>query len=358
MKGSEKAFVMYVNNYKIKAIKAEDAGINLVLSFSSLLMQSTSPVTFAGVQSVRNINVKYFDRKFREHRRKKVLKVDLPDFELQRRRDKMTPDEIRSEMKAKGIVPPFKWSERTMFVSCTAGVFEQYVPPEGDGKKSIVSMEGAKQIASQVEKRGKSMLGIRKIRKFDEAFDVHDFSLAAQNIYVEVNEKLTNIKENEYRLHDLVTEYCYPLMVENMRLKTIRWSFIKSLEPPRVVHARSTSTTSDENIFAQITVRFHSQQTLAMYDRFGRLMHGSEVVAKDVLEYVVFEKHLANNYGAWRIHSKIIPDWMPPKEPSKITFVKPQLPPELQSEETESEKKIITKEEVAASNESKSQLVT
>ncbi|KAG1683306.1 putative 39S ribosomal protein L45, mitochondrial [Nymphon striatum] len=304
---------------------------------NSLLMQSTSPVTFAGVQSVRNINVKYFDRKFREHRRKKVLKVDLPDFELQRRRDKMTPDEIRSEMKAKGIVPPFKWSERTMFVSCTAGVFEQYVPPEGDGKKSIVSMEGAKQIASQVEKRGKSMLGIRKIRNLT---------------------KLSIIKENEYRLHDLVTEYCYPLMVENMRLKTIRWSFIKSLEPPRVVHARSTSTTSDENIFAQITVRFHSQQTLAMYDRFGRLMHGSEVVAKDVLEYVVFEKHLANNYGAWRIHSKIIPDWMPPKEPSKITFVKPQLPPELQSEETESEKKIITKEEVAASNESKSQLVT
>ncbi|KAG1683309.1 putative 39S ribosomal protein L45, mitochondrial [Nymphon striatum] len=318
---------------------------------NSLLMQSTSPVTFAGVQSVRNINVKYFDRKFREHRRKKVLKVDLPDFELQRRRDKMTPDEIRSEMKAKGIVPPFKWSERTMFVSCTAGVFEQYVPPEGDGKKSIVSMEGAKQIASQVEKRGKSMLGIRKIRNLTK------LSMCMIFLWL-LKISMLNIKENEYRLHDLVTEYCYPLMVENMRLKTIRWSFIKSLEPPRVVHARSTSTTSDENIFAQITVRFHSQQTLAMYDRFGRLMHGSEVVAKDVLEYVVFEKHLANNYGAWRIHSKIIPDWMPPKEPSKITFVKPQLPPELQSEETESEKKIITKEEVAASNESKSQLVT
>ena len=28
--------------------------------------------------------------------------------------------------------------------------------------------------------------------------------------------------------------------------------------------------------------------------RFGRLIHGSEVVAKDVLEYVVFEKHLSN----------------------------------------------------------------
>ena len=45
--------------------------------------------------------------------------------------------------------------------------------------------------------------------------------------------------------------------------------------------------------------------------RFGRLIHGSEAVAKDVLEYCVFEKHLSNVYGTWRLHGKIIPDWMP-----------------------------------------------
>lgn len=63
-------------------------------------------------------------------------------------------------------------------------------------------------------------------------------------------------------------------------------------------------------------------QSLAIYDRFGRLMHGSEIIAKDVLEYVVFEKHLSNQYGVWRIHAKIIPDWLPPKEPSRATFKK------------------------------------
>lgn len=50
-------------------------------------------------------------------------------------------------------------------------------------------------------------------------------------------------------------------------------------------------------------------------------MHGSEIIAKDVLEYVVFEKHIANEYGRWRIHGKIIPDWLPPREPSKRTFI-------------------------------------
>lgn len=50
-----------------------------------------------------------------------------------------------------------------------------------------------------------------------------------------------------------------------------------------------------------------------------------------MLEYVVFEKHLANEYGTWRIHDKIIPDWLPPKEPSATTYKKPkevQNPPE------------------------------
>ncbi|KAG0721860.1 putative 39S ribosomal protein L45, mitochondrial [Chionoecetes opilio] len=60
--------------------------------------------------------------------------------------------------------------------------------------------------------------------------------------------------------------------------------------------------------------------TLAVYDRFGRLHHGSEVVARDVLEYVVFEKHVANTYGSWRVHDKIIPDWMPPKQPVRKTY--------------------------------------
>lgn len=49
-------------------------------------------------------------------------------------------------------------------------------------------------------------------------------------------------------------------------------------------------------------------------------MHGSEVVARDVLEYVVFEKHLANTYGLWRIHDKIIPEWMPPRQPTQRTY--------------------------------------
>ena len=62
-------------------------------------------------------------------------------------------------------------------------------------------------------------------------------------------------------------------------------------------------------------------KTLAVYDRFGRLSYGDEKLAKNVLEYVVFEKHMTNMYGVWRVHDKIVPEWSEPKMPILKTYV-------------------------------------
>merc|ERR1719402_547282 len=140
---------------------------------------------------------------------------------------------------------------------------------------------------------------------------------------------------DEDKMHKFVTEKAFPEMMNMAKRKTIRWNFIKSLEPAKVVHARCEKILSDENFFGQLTVRFHTQQTLAVYDRFGRLIHGSETVAKDVLEYAVFEKHLSNVYGVWRLHAKIIPDWMPQKEPGRLTYVVPKQKEKQESAEPE-----------------------
>lgn len=65
---------------------------------------------------------------------------------------------------------------------------------------------------------------------------------------------------------------------------------------------------------------------MAIYDRFGRLALGSETLPKNVLEYVVFERHITSPYGSWRLHDKIIPSWAPPKETVMIrSYVKPTL---------------------------------
>lgn len=270
------------------------------------------------IQHVRHRKSKHWNPKFKWLRKMKFIKVELPDFENKKDASEMTEEEIRSKMKEKGLLPSRPWIERPFFISCTGGIFEPYVPPEGDGKTSAISVHGAKQKFEFLEKKSKSMMAIRKIRNFDEDFEKKDFAIQAQEIYINAHTFMAN--KDEKKIQQYVTERAYPEIRHNTIDKTIRWKFLQSLEPPRIVHARCTEVISKDNVFSQLTVRFHTQQILAVYDRFGRLMHGSEILAKDVLEYVVFEKHLSNEYGTWRIHDKIIPDWMPPKEPLPRTY--------------------------------------
>lgn len=74
----------------------------------------------------------------------KILKVDVPDYEFQRRASlgKASPAEVRDELKKLGEAPlRERYSEKPLYISCTGGVLDDYVPPEGDGKASLVSTE-------------------------------------------------------------------------------------------------------------------------------------------------------------------------------------------------------------------------
>ncbi|XP_044265050.1 probable 39S ribosomal protein L45, mitochondrial [Tribolium madens] len=300
------------------------------------LLQDNFPLLL--VPQCRERHTKHWDPKWKSLRRQKVMKVDLPKF--REKPEDLTEDQMRAKLKEHGLLPPRPWVEKPFFISSTGGIFEPYVPPEGDGKISPIHMQGAKQKLQFLEKKSKTMMAIRKIRMFEEEFDTTAFCKEAEEIYVKMHELMA--KKDWENITDYVTERAYPEVIHNVENKTIHWKFIKNIELPRVVHARCTDVITKENVFGQTTVRFHTQQMLAVYDRFGRLMHGSEIIAKDVLEYIVFEKHLANVYGKWRIQGKIIPDWLPPKQPSETTYIKPveETPPTLPAEVPPEEKEI------------------
>lgn len=278
-------------------------------------------------------STKHYDPKFRKQRREKFLKIDLPDFHKLLKESKMPPDEFRMKLKKDGKLPPRTFQERPINISNTGAIFEPFIPPEGDGRSSVVSKEGVKQRYTELEKKGKSLLELRKVRKFEEGFDTKEFAQQALDIFVEAHELLTNIEKNQERLHDLVTERAFPEMVHGLDTKTLRWKFVQSLESPRVVHVRTTEILGKDNLYAQVTVRLHTQQILALYDRFGRLMYGSPDQVRDILEYVVFEKHIANEYGQWRIHGKIVPEWIPPRGALLKTYVKKPFEPLPEIEE-------------------------
>ncbi|XP_060111926.1 large ribosomal subunit protein mL45 [Heteronotia binoei] len=233
----------------------------------------------------------------------------------------LTPEEYNLRARAAGIVVPYERLVRPMNISCTAGIFDPYVPPEGDARISSLSKEGLKQRVEQLKQNATSQLAVRKIKNYIPDFSTKTFAETAQEIFIEAHNNLTNF--NKDKLHALVTERCFPDMVRGNRYKTIRWSFVESLEPPRVVQVRCTDMVNKDNLYGQVTVRMHTRQTLAIYDQFGRLMYGGEEIPKDVLEYVVLERHLVNRYGAWRLHAKIVPPWAPPKDPVMKTVMIP-----------------------------------
>lgn len=236
-----------------------------------------------------------------------------------------------------GLVIPPERLERPIHLACTAGIFDAYVPPEGDARVSSLSREGLSQKTERLKKNVESQLSIRKIKQYDANFKIKDFPEKAKDIFIEAHLCLNNSDHD--RLHTLATENCFPDMVWDLKYKTVRWSFVESLEPSHVVQVRCSSMLNPSNVYGQVTVRMHTRQTLAIYDRFGRLMYGQEDVPKDVLEYVVFEKHLTNPYGSWRMHGKIIPPWAPPKQPilKTVMIPGPQLKPWEDYEEPQGE---------------------
>ncbi|CAL8288933.1 unnamed protein product [Arctogadus glacialis] len=232
-----------------------------------------------------------------------------------------TKADPEARARAAGLVFRQQYVERSINISCTAGIFDPYIPPEGDARLSTLSREGLKQRTEQLRQSAASQLAIRKIKEHDPLFNTKTFPELAQDIFIQAHMALTQF--NKEKLHSLVTERCYPEMTRGNRLKTIRWSFVESLEPPRVVHARCPDMVTKTNLYGQVTLRMHSRQILALYDRFGRLLLGSEDEPKDVLEYLVMERHVVNPYGRWRLHGKIVPAWAPPKDPIMKTVLIP-----------------------------------
>lgn len=199
----------------------------------------------------------------------KVVKVKLPDFKEED--GNLTEEEIRSKLKEVGLQPPRPWVERQFFVSTTGSVFEPYIPPEGDGKVSAITAQGAKQKLQYLEKKSKTMMAIRKIRSYEEEFDTPEFCKLAEDIYIKTHECL--VKGDKETILDYVTEKAYPEIIHNIENKTLHWKFIKNIELPRVVHARCTNLVTDENYFAQITVRFHMQQVRKfLMDSFSHII--------------------------------------------------------------------------------------
>ena len=65
---------------------------------------------------------------------------------------------------------------------------------------------------------------------------------------------------------------------------------------------------------------YFSLKVMAIKDKHGRHIKGSDKEVREVVDYVVFERHLTNKYGKWRVCGKLFPQL-----PRKQNTMQPQL---------------------------------
>jgi len=191
-------------------------------------------------------------------------------------------------------------------IDSTNQIFSSYIPLEK--KNSLVSRQGLGQRWESFKAMLMSTYGVAMIKRKVKPFKAVDFSKIAQQKFIDVN---TALQKNDRHHEEIMKEHATLMIIRALKSqfqnpgKTLYWKFVQEIDRPRIVHARVASIFEKDNLFAQVTVRLHTEQILAVKDRYNRTLTGDATKGKRVIDYVVFERHLNDPYGRWRICGKL-----------------------------------------------------
>ncbi|RTG86061.1 large subunit ribosomal protein L45, partial [Schistosoma bovis] len=245
--------------------------------------------------------------------------------------------DLRRRLRRNGMLPPLLFYDRSINIGHTGTIVDPYIPPDGDGQSSLLSTKRLTILKDNLLNKGKNYKDSSLLKSHEPSFNSKQFAIEAENIYVEAHDLLQNYRQNESRLFELVTEKALVDMTADLKLRTLQWKFVGNIEPPRVVQIRCKELISKGNFYAQVTVRFYTQQILSIYNRFGRLLYGNPDTAVDVLDYVVFERHVSDEYGTWRLHGKV----SHPNSTANYTYIPTQRLFSVNSSTTSESNKLI-----------------
>ncbi|XP_032222441.2 probable 39S ribosomal protein L45, mitochondrial isoform X2 [Nematostella vectensis] len=204
---------------------------------------------------------------------------------------------------AKDMAPSKDNQESALVIDSVGTVVSNYVPL--DKKAFILTPTGIKQRWNAFKMSLWTVYSLAFVRRYCKPFKLREFAKDAQNLFIQVNKALED--KNKRKLEELATGSVYHALRKEFfpPSKQLHWRYVKELERPRVVHARVIPVDSKENLFAQVTVKMNSEQVMAVKDQHGRHIKGSGKTVKKVTDYVVFERHLPNEFGRWRVAGKV-----------------------------------------------------
>ncbi|XP_052803617.1 39S ribosomal protein L45, mitochondrial-like [Mya arenaria] len=279
------------------------------LGLKSLLDDLSSTPAYNYVPVLFNTNSsKHYDLKWRVKRREKTAYYPKDRDQRMKLQEKIANNHnIQSYQSQRSPQFQITLQESRM-------VFDRFVPIEYVDNSIMTNVEKVYTRVSNTKVKVNQMRAKRQIKKYEPNFNMKTIGDELVEIYIEAHNLLPKYRANMQRFTDLVTTHCLEKMSHLTALRTIRWQYNEALERPKVVNVSCQPGYVEGNYIAQVTLRMHSKQTLAIYDQFGRIMYGNENHPTNVLEFIVFEKNISDLYGRWKVHDKVVPKWLTLKQ--------------------------------------------
>ncbi|XP_068749732.1 large ribosomal subunit protein mL45-like isoform X1 [Montipora capricornis] len=213
--------------------------------------------------------------------------------------------------------------DRPMFIDSPGMIFSDYLPIR---RFFFFTPAGLKERWNAFKNGLWTIYSLAHVKKHCKPFKLKEFAKDAQDLYIEVNNAV--MRKDKQRLQDLATSSTYLSLRKEFFIpdKNIHWRFVSAVSRPKVVHVRANPVEEKTNVFAQATVRIHSKQVFAIKDKHGRHVKGSDKQVKEVVDYVVFERHLTNKYGKWRVCGKLFPQPLRQKPSSELQLTGKNVP--------------------------------
>lgn len=144
-----------------------------------------------------------------------------------------------------------------------------------------------------------------RLRKVDP-FRPIELARKAQEMFINVNRAIQ--EKDKAALRELTTEDALEGLRKEFRAKNFKWEIVEELERPRIVSARAAPY-DGKDLIAQIVLRMHTKQIMALYGSNGNVFRGHPTAPKTVIDYVVLERplELPASKIPWRIAGKLPP---------------------------------------------------
>ncbi|CAG8720804.1 529_t:CDS:2, partial [Ambispora leptoticha] len=95
----------------------------------------------------------------------------------------------------------------------------------------------------------------------------------------------------------------YAAQLKQRTIGNYKWVFLGLVDRPKIVNIRSVQLGAFSDLtLQQVIVRFHSEQSLSVYNEKGKLIGGGPTKCYKVLEHVVFQRCLWDKDPNWLIY--------------------------------------------------------